>query len=99
MKRDVIHDRLKEFKPRSPFAIFGVRNGSYVAYVYDQTLYEKPWTPDQQSYRGKRYLVGAFKRDESLPGNRQADTEEEARELARGQVRGRAFRHLLSRMG
>ena len=91
-KREMLKDELIEFKPRYPGAVYGVRNGSYTAYVWD--LGREP-----ESWEGKRFNVSLQQGGEALGSRSETDTLTEAKKQARSAVSGRAFRHLLRRMG
>lgn len=90
MRRYSLEDELVEFKPRRPNAVFGVRNGSYVAYVYDLGEPKGDWE--------QRYSVGLESHGEALGSGQFTDDLEYAKECARGRVKGRAFRLFLNRM-
>lgn len=90
-QREMLKDNLVEFKPRYKGTVFGVRNGSYRAYVFD--LGRPP-----ESWEGDRFQVQLTQGKEVL-GWSGAKTLGEAKRKARQTVKGRAFRHLLRRMG
>ena len=84
-------DKLIEFKPRYEDAIYGVRNGSYKAYVWDLGRTPEPW-------EGDRYKVSLVIGNELTGYHRESNDPLEAMEYARQAVSGRAFRLLLRRM-
>ena len=88
---NMTEDRLVEFKPRRRNAVFGVRNGSYVAYVWYAGEPYGDWK--------RRYSVGLEQRDRALGSGYFTNDFEDAKEHARGMVKGRAFRSFLRRMG
>jgi len=91
MKRNMITDELIEFKPKYPQAVWGVRNGSYRAYVYD--IGHEP-----ESWEGRRFKIALQQGGEVLSSSESADTLEEAKKKARLTISGRAFRSFLNRM-
>lgn len=92
MRRNMTKDQLVEFKPRHPQVVYGVRNGSYRAYVWDLGHTPEAW-------EGKRFKISLQQKGEVLGYHTEADTLEEAKEKAKEAVRGKALRHLLRRMG
>lgn len=90
-KYELIKDVLVEFKPRYKGAVYGVRNASYRAYVWDLGRPPKSW----EGYRFKVSLVQGM---EDLGHRGGANTLREAKKLARSSVKGRAFRSFLRRM-
>lgn len=90
MRRHSLEDELVEFKPKRQSAVFGVRNGSYTAYVY--------YLGEPRGGYEHRYSVGLETHGEVLGGGQFTDDLKEAKEWARGRVKGRAFRAFMRRM-
>ena len=84
-------DELIEFKPRYKGAIYGVRNGSYRAYVWD--LGHTP-----ESWEGYRYKVGLIQGSDDLGYKGGSNKLPEAIGIARSTVSGRAFRAFIGRI-
>lgn len=72
---------LVEFKPRSPKAVYGVRNktGSYRAYVYDLGEETPKWAD--------RYTIEAISSGEPMLGYEGTSDFEEAKAIARRNVK------------
>ena len=88
-KRRSLRDELIEFKPRGKGYVYGVRNGALRAYVYDHGE-SKSWE--------KRYVVSATKSGKPYGNIVTTNDLEEAKERAKGLVRGRPFRHFMNRL-
>lgn len=92
MNRNMTKDELVEFKPRVKGAVFGVKNGSVKAYIFD--LGHEP-----ESWEGYRYWIQLIMGNEvSSRKPTGSNNFEEAKANARQTVKGRAFRYLLRRM-
>jgi len=78
-------------KPRRKQAVWGVRNGSTVAYVYDMGKPKGSWE--------HRYSVGTERGGEPIGSGRFTNSLSEAKGYARMSVKGRAFRSFIRRMG
>lgn len=92
MRRNMIEDKLLEFKPRMKGVIYGVKNGSVKAYVFD--LGHAP-----ESWEGYRYSIQLIIGNE-VSSHRPTGSNnlEEAKTNARQTVSGRAYRHFLRQM-
>lgn len=91
-RRNMIQDELKEIKHPRNGAIWGVRNGGFVAYVWDKGEPKGSWET--------RYSMGCFDSiGEPIRSGYWTNDLEKAKEAARGTVAGRAFRHFIRRMG
>ncbi len=92
MKRNMTQDNLIEFKPRYANAVYGVKNGSVKAYVFD--LGHEP-----ESWEGYRYWIQLVLGNEvSSYKPTGSNNFEEAKTNARQTVTGRDFRYFLRRM-
>ena len=92
MKRNMTQDNLIEFKPRYINCVYGVKNGSVKAYIFD--LGHEP-----ESWEGYRYFIQLIMGNEiSSHKPTGSNNLEEAKENARSTVKGRAFRSFLRRM-
>ncbi len=90
-RREMIKDNLIPFKPRYKGAVYGVRNGSYRAYVWD--IGKKP-----KSWEGQRFKVSLAQDSNDLGHRGEANTLSKAKRIANACVKGRAFRYLIRRM-
>ncbi len=91
-KYEMVKDVLVEIKnPRRKQAVWGVRNASTVAYVYDMGKPRGSWE--------KRYSVGTERSGESIGSGYFTNKLSDAKRRARMAVKGRAFRSFLRRMG
>ena len=91
-KRNMLDDELKEIQHPRNGAIWGIRNGGRVAYVWDKGEPKGSWET--------RYSMGCYDtKGDSMGSGHFTNDLEKAKERARGAVSGRAFRHLLRRMG
>jgi len=91
-KRNMIKDELKEIKHPRNGAIWGVRNGGFIAYVWDLGKPKGSWET--------RYSMGRYDaRGEAMGNGYFTNDLEDARVHARQAVSGRAFRHFIRRMG
>lgn len=83
-------DKLVEIKHPRNDAIWGVRNGGYVAYVWDRG--EAHFDPES------RYQVQLEWGSEGVKDLGHYKAYPKAQDAARSGVKGRAFRHLLNRI-
>ena len=88
---EMTKDVLVEFKPRYKGAVYGVRNASFRAYVWDLGRPAESW-------EGYRYTVSLIQGVEDLGYKGGANTLSEAKKIARDSVKGRAFRSFIRRM-